>query len=63
MENVQHIMNVRFIEAIRQDGAGEVRVALEIERRAADELVHVWVAPRPEEIVNPATNLVDAIRR
>lgn len=56
-------MNVRLIEAIRQDGAGEVRVALEIERRAADELVHVWVAPRPEEIVNPAPNLVDAIRR
>lgn len=56
-------MDIRLIQAVRQDRAGEVRVALEVERRAADELVHVRVAPRPEQVVDAASDLVDAVMR
>ena len=56
-------MDVGLVEPMRQDCAGEVRVALEVEGRAADELVDVRVASGAEEVVNAAPYLIDAIRR
>lgn len=63
LEDVQHVVDVRLVQAMRQNRACKVRVALEVERRAADELVHVRVAPGPEQVVDAASHLVNAIGR
>lgn len=56
-------MDVGLVQAVRQDSAGEVRVALEVKRGAADELIHVWVAACSEQVVDAAADLIDAVRR
>lgn len=54
-------MDIGLVEPVRQDGAGEVRMALEVESRAADELVDIRVASGAEEVVHAAPYLIDAV--
>src|SRR5262245_10395247 len=61
LEDVEHVVDGGLGEAESPDGPDEVRVAAEVELLAVQELVHVGITARAEEIVAPGAVPVDAI--
>jgi hypothetical protein len=61
LEHVQHVVHVELGQVKRRHRAHEVAVAAQIELLAVQELVHVRVAPRAEQIVAAAAVLIAAV--
>lgn len=60
-EDIQHIVHVEFGQAVGQHGAGEVRVAMEVEVLTAEDVVHVGIASGAQQVVDAPAVVVGAI--
>ena len=60
LEHVEHVVHVQLGQAVRHR-ARQVRVAVEVEVLAGQQLVHVGVAARAQQVVHAAAVAVDAV--
>ena len=61
LEHVEHVVHVQLGQAVRRHRARQVRVAVEVEVLAGQQLVHVGVAARAQQVVHAAAVAVDAV--
>lgn len=61
LEDVEHVMHVRLVEAELAHRPRQVRVAVEVVLRAREEGVDVGIAPRAEQVVDAAAVPVHAV--
>jgi hypothetical protein len=61
LKNIQHIMDVLLLEAPRQHGPDQVRMALEVELVAAQKGIDIGIASSAEQVMATSADLVNAI--